>query len=94
MFLTALRITFYFSSRHIKKMFSLACDTDSYFLYSPSTHLQLHAVHSINSFFFFLFSGSVKFLGLLSSEGVVFWDVLGYGACVCERARDVLSMDL
>lgn len=43
---------FYFSSRHIKKMFSLACDTDSYFLYSPSTHLQLHAVHSINSFFF------------------------------------------
>lgn len=34
----------------IKKMFSLACDTGSYFLCSPSTHLQLHAVHSIMFF--------------------------------------------
>ncbi len=79
-------------------MFSLACDIDSYFLYSPSTHLQLHAVHSVKTFFpSFSF---VKFLGLLSSKGVVFWEVFGFGVCVyvcvcvCTRACHVLSMDL
>lgn len=40
---------FYFSISLVKKICS-ACDADCYFLFSPSSHLQLHAVHSISFF--------------------------------------------
>lgn len=83
---------FYFSSRHIKKMFSLEGDTDSYFLCSPSTHCNAMLLTPSR-----LFSCSLKFLGLLSSKVLVFWEVLGYSVYCCEcctPARKVLSMDL
>lgn len=68
-------------------MFSLACDIDSYFLYSPSTHLQLHAVHSIKVFFLQLcevFGSSFKYFGK-------FWVVL-VSVYLC--VRHVVSTDL
>lgn len=58
--LMVLRVTF-ISAQDIRKMFSLACDTGSYFLCSPSTHLQLHAVHSIKFFSSSLFSALWSF---------------------------------
>lgn len=88
MFLTVLHITFILvPDKKKKKMFSLACDIDSYFLYSPSTHLQLHAVHSIKVFFLQLcevFGSSFKYFGK-------FWVFL-VSVYLC--VRHVVSTDL
>lgn len=64
----------------MKKMFGLACDIDSYFLFSPSTHLQLHAVQSIKiSFFYFqLLSALWSFWVFFQVKGVVFWEVVDF----------------
>lgn len=66
---------FYFSSNDIKKMLGLAGDIDSYLLCSP-THTATSCCslqnQSLQTFFC-----SLKFLGLLSSKVLVFWEVLG-----------------
>lgn len=86
MFSTAAAYHFYFEKKRKEKMLSLACDIKKLFfspLYSPNTHLQLLAVHSIR------FSSSSSFqprevFGVFLLVRELYFGNLGiWSVCVC-----------